>query len=90
MGNICGYSSKIFTSRNKDEVTNIISQLPSRQRTKTEINGGLIRNPLAKFRAAVKMALVMQRMVEFLINKKKERKKKRKKGEILDFICKIS
>ena len=47
-------------------------------------------NPLAKFRAAVKMALVMQRLVEFLINKKKERKKKRKKGEILDFICKLN
>jgi len=76
--------------RNKDLSDSIIKNLPSRQREKTEINGGLIKNPLAKFRAAVKMALLMNKLVEFLVNKKKERRKKRKKGEILDIICKVN
>lgn len=36
------------------------------------------------------MALLMQRLVDYLVAKKKERKKKRKKGEILDVVCKIT
>ena len=32
----------------------------------------------------------MQRLVDYLVAKKKERKKKRKKGEILDVVCKIT
>ena len=75
---------------NKEKTQKLIENLPSRNREKTEINGGLKKNSLAKFRAAVRMALLMQRLVDFLVAKKKERKKKRKKGEILDVVCKIN
>ena len=75
---------------NKEKTQKLIENLPSRNREKTEINGGLKKNSLAKFRAAVRMALLMQRLVDFLVAKKKERKKKRKKGEILDVLCKIN
>ena len=71
-------------------LANIIKNLPSRKREKTEVNGGLKKNPLAKFRAAVRMALLMSKLVEYYINRKKERKKRRKKGEIIETVCKIS
>ena len=75
---------------NKEKTQELITSLPSRKRQRIEVNGGLKKNPLAKFRAAVRMALLMQRLVDFLVAKKKEKKKKKKKGEILDVICKVN
>ena len=45
---------------------------------------------LARFRAAVRMALLMDKLVAYLVTRKRERKKKRKKGEILELLCKVS
>ena len=73
-----------------DGAANIIANLPSRQKEKVEVNGGLKRNSLAKFRAAVRMALMMTKLAEYHANRKKEKKKRRKKGEILETVCKIS
>ena len=82
----------------------LLASLPSRQRGNTEpVNGGLMRSPLARyctvlyctvlycrFRAAVRMALLMDKLVAYLVTRKRERKKKRKKGEILELLCKVS
>ena len=73
-----------------EETENLVTNLPSRQREKPEVNGGLVKNPLARFRAAARMALIMTRLVEFLVARKKERRRKRKKGELLEVICKTS
>ena len=36
------------------------------------------------------MALLMDKLVAYLVTRKRERKKKRKKGEILELLCKVS
>ena len=80
----------ITDPKKREETERLVTNLPSRQREKQEVNGGLVKNPLARFRAAVRVALIMTRLVEFLVNRKKERRRKRKKGEILDVLCKTS
>ena len=73
-----------------EETQRLVSSLPSHQREKVEVNGGLVHNPLAKFRAAVRIAVMMNKLVQFLINRKKERRRRRKKGEIFEALCKTS
>ena len=80
----------IADPKKAEETKRLVSSLPSRQREKVEVNGGLVHNPLAKFRAAVRIAVMMTKLVQFLINRKKERRRKRKKGEILEALCKTS
>ena len=80
----------IVDPQNREKPASVIENLPSRKREKAEVNGGLVKNPLAKFRASVRIAMLLNRLVEFHINKKKERKKKRKKGELLEAICKVT
>ena len=80
----------VVDPQNREKTASVIENLPSRKREKTEVNGGLVKNPLAKFRASVRIAMLLNRLVEFFINKKKERKKKRKKGELLEAICKVT
>ena len=38
----------------------------------------------------MRIAVMMTKLVQFLINRKKERRRKRKKGEILEALCKTS
>ena len=80
----------IADPKKAEETRRLVGSLPSRQREKVELNGGLVHNPLAKFRAAVRIAVMMAKLVEFLTNRKKERRRRRKKGEILEALCKTS
>ena len=72
-----------------EEARELVQSLPSRQKEKVEVNGGLIRSPLARLRAAVRIAVIMTRLVEFLATRKKERRR-RKKGELLEALCRTS
>ena len=74
----------------KEETRNLVASLPSRQRERLEVCGGQIKNPLARLRAAVRIALIMTRLVEFLVTRKKERRRKRKRGELLEALCRTS
>ena len=79
----------IADPQKKELTMDLISNLPSRQRDPVKSKGGLSRNPLARFRAAAKMMLILNKVIEHIINRKKA-KKKRKKGELHDLLCTVS
>ena len=79
----------IADPQKKELTADLISKLPSRQREPVKSQGGLARNPLARFRAAAKMMLILNKVIEYIANRKKA-KKKRKKGELHDLLCSVS
>ena len=79
----------IADPQKKELTADLISKLPSRQREPVKSQGGLSRNPLARFRAAAKMMLILNKVIEYIANRKKA-KKKRKKGELHDLLCSVS
>ena len=79
----------IADPRKKEIISEMIKNLPSRQKDPKVPKGGLTRNPLARFRAAAKMTLILNKVIEHTVNRKKA-KKKRKKGELYDLLCSVS
>ena len=79
----------IADPRKKELTSDLISNLPSRKRDPVKPKGGLSRNPLARFRAAAKMMLILNKLIDHIVNRKKA-KKKRKKGEIQELLCSVS
>ena len=79
----------IADPRKKEQTSNMIANLPSRQRDPVKSNAGLRRNPLARFRAAAKMTLILNKVIDHVVARKKA-KKKRKKGELHEILCSVS
>ena len=67
----------------------MVQGLPSR----TEEGGGvapaLATDPLIRFRAAARILLILNKIIDLMVSRKKN-KKKRKKGEIADLVCGVS
>ena len=79
----------IADPRKKELTADLINNLPSRQKDPVLPKGGLARNPLARFRAAAKMMLILNKVIDHIVSRKKA-KKKRKKGELHDLLCSVS
>ena len=79
----------IADPKKKELTSDLINSLPSRQKNPEKSQGGLSRNPLARFRAAAKMMLILNKVIDHIVNRKKA-KKKRKKGELHDLLCSVS
>ena len=67
----------------------MVQRLPSRTEEGSGVTPALATDPLIRFRAAARILLILNKIIELMVSRKKN-KKKRKKGEIADLVCGVS
>ena len=67
----------------------LVQGLPSRTGEGGGVTPALATDPLIRFRAAARILLILNKIIELMVSRKKN-KKKRKKGEIADLVCGVS
>lgn len=74
----------------KGEVTKkLVQQLPSRTEETPKHGDPMAADPLVKFRAAARIMVILNKVIDHFTTRKRNKRKK-KKGEIADLICGVS
>jgi hypothetical protein len=72
-----------------EETGRLVAGLPSRTSQAAAAVDKMAANPLVRFRAAAKVSVILHKIIEQMVMRKRT-KRKRKKGELAELICGVS